>query len=1052
MTTISPSIATPDADKDAGNCFLAVAALFEGYFSIDWMIELSDEKPSRVLYALEAEVERGVLSKIEHDRYQFSDSAEKKRFQKSLTAQEHTFWSRKIVDLLVRELPDDEQKVEFVADHMLNLQNDLDGCRWLMRTGDEQHSRHRMDKAIKYYAKVIEDLWDVHGDESDTLFMNAAIVYALAATGKEDNAQVVAIMENALGRAEAADNRPMIALIKIHQARTKWLGDCFDAALADFEAGWTIAKALDDPKLLHTAYTFIPYFFYWQGRFRDAVEAYEKVVPNVEKIPSGTFSKLAATVVGLCYVHIGQGTQGIGTIDAIRTNLLEGENPFYTAFADMAMGIAQINLGRFDDAIAYLADARDKSEKYGNYISRYISLIGLAYAYFRTADHKRSAAALKAFLAFRRKVDSFAHLGSYLLKIAWAMEEGDYPRVAGFSFESEFERMVNSGNRLTRGVALRYRSILDSREGRDKREILTALEESLAVLKTSGHQIECALTQLEMARVYLLAFDDRERAKAIAIEASQRLIPENEALIPDDLKSLIRDVRIQQDHFEEIMKLSQELVTLRNEKEVVQKIISSANRFTGAERGAIFLLEDDAGRPGNLYMRASKNITDVQVQQPEFAESMALLRDVAGTGKGRILETDTENREIFRPGRTIRSRICVPMVIRNQVMGVLYNDNRLMTKVFNEYELKVLSYFAAQAALALDNAMAYEHIEHLNKKLEEEKLYYEEQQMQQGHAGIIVGESAATQKFLSQLKHVAPSDTTVLLLGETGVGKDLAAQTVHRLSHRADGPYISVQCSALPDGLISSELFGHEKGAYTGAVKQRAGRFELADKGTLFLDEIGTLPMDTQIRLLRVLQSKEFERIGGGKTVESDFRLVTATNVDLEAEVRAGRFREDLFYRINVFPVYIPPLRERTGDIPLLAEHFLRKYAEKREKPAAFYQISDDDMRRLMAYDWKGNIRELENIIERGVILSTGRRFELPELAIGTDTRTTPTERLTLVENERRHILRALQETDWKVHGPGGAAEILDINPSTLVSRMRKHGIKRPNARKKKHN
>jgi transcriptional regulator with GAF, ATPase, and Fis domain len=383
-------------------------------------------------------------------------------------------------------------------------------------------------------------------------------------------------------------------------------------------------------------------------------------------------------------------------------------------------------------------------------------------------------------------------------------------------------------------------------------------------------------------------------------------------------------------------------------------------------------------------------------------------------------------------------------------MGVLYNDNRLMTKVFNDYELKVLSYFAAQAALALDNAMAYEHIEQLNRKLEEEKLYYEEQQMQQGGADTILGESGATQRLISQIKHVAPSDTTVLILGETGVGKDLAAQTIHRLSHRADGPYISVQCSALPEGLISSELFGHEKGAYTGAVKQRVGRFELADKGTLFLDEIGTLSMDIQIRLLRVLQSKEFERIGGGKTVESDFRLVTATNVDLEAEVRAGRFREDLFYRINVFPVYIPPLRERTEDIPLLAMHFLRSYAAKREKPSGFCEIDDKDMRRLVAYDWKGNIRELENIIERGVILSPGPRFELPELVFPKDTCVAPTEHLTLVENERRHILRALQETGWKVHGPGGAAEILDINPSTLVSRMRKHGIKRPNSRKKK--
>ena len=369
-----------------------------------------------------------------------------------------------------------------------------------MKCGDEQHNRHHMDKVLKYYAKVIEDLWDVRGDESDTLFINAATVYALAATGKKDSDQVDAILENALERSVDSNRQPMIAIVKIHQARIKWLGGRFDEALADFEAGWAIAKELEDPKLLHTANTFIPYFFYWQGRFREAVDAYEKAVPNVEKIPSGMFSKLAATVVGLCYVHIGQATQGIGTIDAIRSNFMEGENPFYTAFSDMAMGVALVNIARLDDAIRYFADALDKSEQYGNYLSRYIALIGITYAYFRKEEFTQSVSYLKRFLKFRKETDSFVHLGSYLLKIAWAMEEGNYPLIKGFSFEKEFQRMISSGNRLTRGVALRFQSMLFSRQGRDKTDILASLEASLSVLQESGHNIEYAITQLEMAR------------------------------------------------------------------------------------------------------------------------------------------------------------------------------------------------------------------------------------------------------------------------------------------------------------------------------------------------------------------------------------------------------------------------------------------------------------------------------------------------------------------------------------------------------------------------
>ena len=758
---------------------------------------------------------------------------------------------------------------------------------------------------------------------------------------------------------------------------------------------------------------------------------------------------MAALTAGVCYVHIGQVTQGIGTIDAIRASFIKADDPHYVAFADNGFGIAMLNTHRLDNAIRYFKDSLENSERSDNYIARYTALIGTAFAYYLKEDINQSVTYLRQFLKCRKEFESFVHLASYILKIAWAMKEGNYPKVKGLSFDKEYQRILHGGNVLSKGVALRFKAMLQVHEGLSKDDTLASLKESLATLKESGHRIEYAMTQLDLARFYLLAFENKEEAQKMAIEASKILVPVDESLIPDDLKSLIQDMRTHQNPFEGLLELSQKMVTTRNEKELVQKIISTANRFTGAERGAIFLLEGDGDRSGGLYLRASKNITEAQTLQPDFSESMKLAREVARSGKGRILETSADKNEMVRPSRTIRSRICVPMILRNQVKGVLYNDNRLLNSVFKKSDLKVLSYFATQAILALDNAMAYEHIERLNRRLKDEKLFYEEQHMQQGGSGIILGESAAIKYLVSQLHQVAKSDTTVLILGETGVGKDLVAQTIHRLSHRSNGPYISVQCSALPESLMSSELFGHEKGAYTGAIKKRVGRFELADKGTLFLDEIGTLPMETQIRLLRVIQSKNFERIGGGEAVKSDFRLVTATNVDLEQEVKEGRFRADLFYRINVFPVRVPPLRERIEDIPLLADHFLEKYAEKKEKPFKFFKINSEDMHRLMSYEWKGNVRELENIIERGVILSTGSRFELPELMFPQDEYAIRKDGISLVENERRHILWALQKTGWKVHGPKGAARILDINPSTLVSRIKKHGIHRPDAFKK---
>jgi formate hydrogenlyase transcriptional activator len=288
---------------------------------------------------------------------------------------------------------------------------------------------------------------------------------------------------------------------------------------------------------------------------------------------------------------------------------------------------------------------------------------------------------------------------------------------------------------------------------------------------------------------------------------------------------------------------------------------------------------------------------------------------------------------------------------------------------------------------------------------------------------------------------VANTDTTVLIEGDTGVGKELIARAIFRQSSRRDKPFIRVHSNALPESLIASEFFGHEKGSFTGAISRRIGRFELADEGTLFLDEIGDLRLDIQVRLLRVLQTKEFERIGGSETLRSDFRLIVATNRNLEEEVKAGRFRADLYYRLNVFPITVPPLIERKEDIPELIDFFIKTYSAQKGK--SLNGISTSDMDRLIHYNWPGNVRELENIIERAVILSKGPLVQIPELW-GVHPDAPPLKAgLTLKNNERNHILWALQKTKWKINGPDGAAQILDIHPSTLQSRMKKLGIRR---------
>ncbi len=313
----------------------------------------------------------------------------------------------------------------------------------------------------------------------------------------------------------------------------------------------------------------------------------------------------------------------------------------------------------------------------------------------------------------------------------------------------------------------------------------------------------------------------------------------------------------------------------------------------------------------------------------------------------------------------------------------------------------------------------------------------------------IVGQSDALTNVLRQIELVASTDASVLILGETGTGKELVARAVHSHSPRRDRPLIKVNCAGLPSGLIESELFGHERGAFTGATERRIGRFELAAGGTIFLDEVGEVPLETQVKLLRVLQEQEFERVGGSTTIRADVRLIAATHRDIERAVAAGEFREDLFYRLNVFPVRLPPLRERRDDIPLLVHYFTARHAAKVGR--AITRVPQEVMDRLRAYAWPGNVRELENVIERAVILSPAEDLEvaagvLPDTAAAAPLASTPSSPPTLQEVERRHIVRVLQQTQWRIDGAQGAARLLDLNPSTLRSRMQKLGIRRDSA------
>jgi formate hydrogenlyase transcriptional activator len=459
----------------------------------------------------------------------------------------------------------------------------------------------------------------------------------------------------------------------------------------------------------------------------------------------------------------------------------------------------------------------------------------------------------------------------------------------------------------------------------------------------------------------------------------------------------------------------------------------------------------------------------VALPDPEDGELRRYVSDHAGCEEMSAGSVPERSRIVFRTGKPLiatreelaaefegaigLNSLCVyPLIMRERVLGVFGLESS-RENAFTKDDLTFLGQVADQIAIAVENALAYGQISELKDKLAQENVYLESEIRSELHFEEIVGNSELLRRVLREVETVAPADSTVLIYGETGTGKELIARAVHNLSSRKSNPFVKLNCAAIPAGLIESELFGHEKGAFTGAIIQRVGRFELANRGTIFLDEIGDIPLELQPKLLRVLQEREFERLGSTRALRTDARLIAATNRDLKTMVEEQSFRSDLYYRLNVFPIRMPSLRQRKEDIPLLVRHFVQEFSRRNNR--VIDTIPSETMQALVRYHWPGNIRELQNVIERAVIISRGPALNvtLTELApdmASTSTPVVPTAKSAaheslqniLQETERNQILRALEEANGVVAGPNGAAARLGVKRTTLQLKMQKLGIR----------
>jgi formate hydrogenlyase transcriptional activator len=444
--------------------------------------------------------------------------------------------------------------------------------------------------------------------------------------------------------------------------------------------------------------------------------------------------------------------------------------------------------------------------------------------------------------------------------------------------------------------------------------------------------------------------------------------------------------------------------------------------------------------------RLEVNALDVPEGAPLVEEARSWLGEVLegrlfSTGKPCVGKTEefartNTNDDREWPAAGFRNICALPLASQGRVLGVLALGRR-EERSYTQEEVDFLMQVSSLVALAIENALVKGELRKLKDKFGEESVCLEGEIRSEMNFAEIVGWSATLQRVLREVEVVAPTDSSVLIQGETGTGKELIARAIHNLSVRRDRPFIKLSCAAIPSGLLESELFGHEKGAFTGAIMRKAGRFEVADRGTLFLDEVGDIPLELQSKLLRVLQEQEFERLGSTRTQQVDVRVIAATHRDLKQMVEDGDFRSDLYYRLHVFPLTVPPLRDRRDDIPILVRHFVDKYAKRMNR--GIETIPSRAMEVLASYSWPGNVRELQNFIERAVIVSPGSALRAPLDDLKQASAPTSSSRLnTLEEMEREHVLRAIRESNWVIGGPNGAAARLGVKRTTLMYRIRK--------------
>jgi transcriptional regulator with GAF, ATPase, and Fis domain/tetratricopeptide (TPR) repeat protein len=855
-----------------------------------------------------------------------------------------------------------------------------------------------------------------------------------------DIPSIPVLLEQAYPVAERLGDLRTLARCDLVMGLYKYVIGRTDEGFDLIESGLGQTEALGDEDIMAISAEFRGIYFYLQGKYKEAVDNFEAVVrqgslKSGQTIPTFLPEHLASSsALGYCSALLGQYHRAIGVLDSHwrRSRMEKGNRN--SCFFEALLGIVLIIMGRRAEAYAHLESARKEALETGNTAAMHVVMKGLSYYSYFEGDLDEAYRITKD-TAFTEAIGP-QYNWPVTLEMLYAFELKGFSPILSFGLEGEMERVLAGPNLHLRGVALRLRALQARSRGENAETIFSLLEASESDLLKTGDPIELAKTRAEMARVKL-GQRDRASARNLALMAWEGLGGYGREFFPDDLMPLLSigvpttGSSHTQELIDRFMDLMDEFVPSADREELLTRLVSAATRFFGAERGGLFWFSGprEVSRP---VLRASSNLDKSEVFSESFRSTLGLVFRVFRNAEPLVM----------RPGEQLGvggdqqalSVICLPIFLGGEVRGVLYLDNSYIDPGSEVIERDVVVRVTRHISISI------ERIFHYTGMLEADRARVSSSRVlaEGGETpGRILGKSTLMMGLLAHADQVAVTDATVLVTGETGVGKELLARRVHDGSKRKSGPFVTVDLAAVPETLVESELFGHEKGAFTGADRQKSGRVELAHAGTLFIDEIGDVPPSAQVKLLRVLQEKSFSRVGGTRTLVSDFRLIAATNRDLAADVTDGRFRQDLYYRLNVIPLVLPPLRKRGEDIIILAKEFLGQYARKYHRMLP--DLTEDDISALTAYPWPGNVRELKNVMERTAILSSSERLQLNlPVSQSISVEMSFTDRPTMDELQRRYISHVLTLTGGRLGGPSGAAAVLGMKRTTLQARIRK--------------